>query len=330
MQQTMRAIAIQQPGGPEQLSIVSLPIPSIREDEVLIRVAAAGLNRADIHQREGHYPPPPGASQTLGMEVSGTIAQVGSAVTRWQTGDRVCALLAGGGYAEYCSAPAVQCLPVPESLSRIDAASLPEATFTVYANLFHQPLVQAGETLLIQGGTSGIGTFAIQAAKYLDVHAAATAGSPAKLQTCLDLGAEQAFSYKGNWAAEAKAWTQGKGVNVILDMIGGDYFPQHIDLLAPQGRLAHIAFARGAEVQLDLRKVMGKRLVITGSTLRSRSVQEKGLLRDAIETRLWPGVIHCKIKPVIDRTFPLHQAAEAHRYFDSGQHTGKILLVVNE
>jgi NADPH:quinone reductase len=325
--QEMRAILVREPGGPEQLVPTKVPIPSIREGEVLIRIAAAGLNRADMHQRKGHYPPPPGASDILGMEVSGHVAEVGAGVTRWKTGDRVCALLAGGGYAQYCAVPAVQCLPVPESLSLVSAAGLPEATFTVWANLFHQPLVSRGETLLIQGGTSGIGVLAIQAARYLGVRAAATAGSEAKLQTCLTLGAEQALSYKDDWAAATKAWVQGLGVDVILDMIGGDYFRRHIDLLAPKGRLAHIAYAQGPEVQLDLRKVMGKRLVITGSTLRSRSVKEKGELRDALVVALWPGVVTGDIRPVIDRTFALEQAAEAHRYFEAGQQIGKVLLV---
>jgi NADPH2:quinone reductase len=328
--QEMRAVVIQQFGGPEQLSIATVPVPTIAESAVLIHVVAAGINRADIHQREGHYPPPPGASDILGMEVSGHIAAVGEAVTRWKTGDRVCALIAGGGYAEYCAVPGTQCLPVPENISLVDAAGLPEAAFTVWANLFHQPLVHSAETLLIQGGSSGIGTFAIQAAKALSVHAAATAGSEQKLALCRTLGAEQAFSYKQDWAAQARAWTGETGVNVILDMIGGDYFPQHIDLLAPLGRLAHIAYARGAEVKLDLRKVMQKRLVITGSTLRPRSIREKAQLRDTLEVKLWPAVVSGVIRPVIDRTFPLEQAAQAHRYFESGQHAGKVLLTTEK
>jgi NADPH2:quinone reductase len=326
MQQAMRAVIVKQPGGPEQLAIASLAVPERGDNQVLIRVTAAGINRADIHQRNGNYPPPPGASEILGMEVSGHIVDAGKTVTRWKPGDRVCALLAGGGYAEYCTVPCAQCLPVPQSLSLVEAAGLPEAAFTVWANLFHQPLVLAGETLLIQGGASGIGTVAIQAAHALSVRAAATADSEEKLALCRSLGAEQAFSYKQDWLAQAKAWVGGAGVNVILDMIGGDYFPQHIDLLAPRGRLAHIAYARGAEVTLDLRKVMQKRLVITGSTLRSRSVGEKADLRDALEAKLWPFVLAGSIRPIIDRTFPSEQAAEAHRYFESGQHAGKVLL----
>lgn len=322
----MRAVIIQEFGGPDQLKIESIPTPTITPDEVLIEVAAAGLNRADIHQRQGNYPPPPGASPILGMEVSGLVAEAGANVTRWKKGDRVCALLAGGGYAEYCAAPATQCLPVSDNIPLIDAAGLPEAAFTVWANLFHQPLVRAGETLLIQGGTSGIGTFAIQAAHALGVRVAATAGSAIKMALCRSLGAYQAFSYKGDWAAEAKEWTGGTGIDVILDMIGGDYFPLHINLLAPHGRLAHIAYARGREVSLDLAKVMQKRLVLTGSTLRPRSLDEKAQLRAALEAKLWPHVLSGAIHPVIDRVFPLDQVADAHSYFDSGQHSGKILL----
>jgi NADPH2:quinone reductase len=328
MQHEMRAVVVKRPGDADELSIASLPVPAIRDNEVLIKVAAAGINRADIHQRQGNYPPPPGAPETLGMEVSGYVAEVGSAVTGWRIEDRVCALLAGGGYAEYCAVPATQCLPVPDKLDLVGAAGLPEAAFTVWANLFHQPLVRQGETLLIQGGASGIGTFAIQAAKSLGVRVAATAGSEDKLALCRTLGAEAAFSYRQEWAAQARTWAGPSGVNVILDMIGGDYFPQHIDLLAQRGRLTHIAYARGREVKLDLAKVMQKRLVVTGSTLRSRSAAEKAELRDAMETKLWPAVMDGRIRPIIDRIFPLEQVGEAHRYFESGQHAGKVLLAM--
>ena len=322
----MRAVIAKQPGGPEQLSLGTIPVPIIRSNEVLIRVTAAGLNRADIHQRQGNYPPPPGTPNTLGMEVSGHIAEVGTAVSRWHIGDRVCALLAGGGYAEYCAVPATQCLPVPENLSLVEFAGLPEATFTVWANLFHQPLVQTGETLLVQGGTSGIGSFAIQAAHALGVRVAATASTADKLQLIRSLGADAAFSYNDDWSSAVREWAEPAGVDVILDMIGGDYFPTHINLLAPRGRLIHIAYARGVEVRLNLLKVMQKRLVITGSTLRSRSIEEKGELRDTIEARLWPFVTDGTVKPVVDRTFPIEKVAEAHRYFDQGQHAGKVLL----
>ena len=324
----MRAVITKQPGGPEQLSLGTIPLPSIRNNEVLIRVTAAGLNRADIHQRQGNYPPPPGTPNTLGMEVSGHIAEVGASVTRWQVGDRVCALLAGGGYAEYCSVPASQCLPVSENLSLVNCAGLPEATFTVWANLFHQPLVHPGEKLLVQGGTSGIGSFAIQAAHALGVHVATTASTSEKLQLCRSLGADAAFSYNDDWSSAVRDWAEPKGVDVILDMIGGDYFPTHINLLAPRGRLTHIAYARGVEVRLNILKIMQKRLVITGSTLRSRSIEEKGELRDALEARLWPFVLSGAVKPVVDCTFPIEKAAEAHRYFDQGQHAGKVLLTM--
>ena len=326
---TMRAVIVKQPGGPEQLSLGSIPVPGLNPQEVLIRVTAAGLNRADVHQRQGNYPPPPGSSNTLGMEVSGHIADLGSAVTRWEVGDRVCALLAGGGYAEYCAVPATQCIPVPASLSLVDAAGLPEAAFTVWANLFHEPLILPGETLLIQGGTSGIGTFAIQAAHALNVRVAATAGSDNKLQLCRSLGADLATSYHEDWQSQVKKWADPAGVNVILDMIGGDYFPRHIELLAPCGRLTHIAYARGMEVPLNLLKLMQKRLLITGSTLRSRSEQEKTELRDALEAKLWPFIRNGTIHPVIDRTFPLAHASEAHRYFEQGQHAGKVLLTTD-
>ena len=323
-----RAVIAKQPGGPEQLSLGSIPMPVVSSHEVLIHVVAAGINRADIHQRQGNYPPPRGTSNTLGMEVSGHIAEVGGDVTRWQVGDRVCALLAGGGYAEYCAVPGTQCLPVPENVSLVDSAGLPEAAFTVWANLFHQPLVQTGERLLVQGGTSGIGSFAIQAARALNVRVAATASTPDKLQLCRSLGAEAAFSYNDDWSSDVRDWAQPDGVDVIFDMIGGDYFPVHIDLLAARGRLTHIAYARGVEVRLNLLKVMQKRLVITGSTLRPRSVEEKGELRAALEARLWPFVIDGTIRPVVDRRFPMEQVIEAHRYFEQGQHAGKVLLTM--
>jgi NADPH2:quinone reductase len=328
MERQMRAVIVKQPGSADELAIGFLPVPKIVEDEVLIRVAAAGINRADIHQRQGNYPPPPGASETLGMEVSGHITEVGRTVTRWKSGDRVCALLGGGGYAEYCAAPSAQCLPVPDSVDLVAAAGLPEAAFTVWANLFHQPLVRQGETLLIQGGASGIGTFGIQAAKVLDVRVVATAGSEEKLALCRSLGAEEAFSYREDWVEQAKKWAGETGIHVILDMIGGDYFRKHIDLLAARGRLTHIAYARGREVTLDLSKVMQKRLVITGSTLRSRSPEEKADLREKLEEKLWPAVMRDAIRPVIDRVFPWEQVADAHRYFESGQHAGKVILRV--
>jgi putative PIG3 family NAD(P)H quinone oxidoreductase len=324
----MRAIHIERPGGPEVLSIAETHTPKPATGEVLIRVAAAGLNRADLLQREGHYPPPPGASPILGMEVSGHIAEVGSdADARWKVGDAVCALIPGGGYAEYCVANAGFCLPAPKSVSLVDAAGLPEAVFTVWANLFALGYLHAGDRFLVQGGTSGIGTMAIQMAKAFGAHVATTAGSADKCAFCLSLGAERAFNYRDeDWLAGALEWSGEKGVDVILDMVGGDYFPKHLKLLAPLGRLIHIATAHGAEVTADLRTIMMKRLVVTGSTLRPRSVGEKTALRDQIERKAWPLFDTGALRPVVDRVFPLEEAAEAHKMMQTGGHIGKILL----
>lgn len=326
----MRAIHIDRPGGPEVLRITEIEKPHPGPGEVLIRVAAAGLNRADLLQREGHYPPPPGASPILGMEVSGHIAEVGSHVdARWKVGDAVCALLPGGGYAEYAVASAGCCLPVPENISLIDAAALPEAVFTVWANLFATSYLHAGDLFLVQGGTSGIGTMAIQMAKVFGARVATTAGSAEKCSFCLLLGAEQAFNYREeDWQVNAFEWSQRKGIDVILDMVGGDYFPKHMKLLATRGRLVHIATAHGAEVNLDLRTVMLKRLVITGSTLRSRSVEEKTALRNQIEEKVWPHFNDGTLKPVVHKVFPFEKAAEAHRDMQAGGHIGKLLLQI--
>jgi putative PIG3 family NAD(P)H quinone oxidoreductase len=325
----MRFIDITQPGGPEALRVAEAPMPVPGPGEVLIRVAAAGLNRADILQRKGYYPPPPGASPVLGLEASGHIADIGAGVTEWKAGDAVCALLAGGAYAEYCVAPAGQCLPVPDHMSVADAAALPEAVFTVWTNLFDPPCLRPGETLLVQGGSSGVGSMAIQVAHLFGARVAATAGSPAKCDFCIATGCEQAFDYKTeDWSEAARRWTGGRGVDVILDMVGGDYFPRHLQLLAPRGRLVHIAYSRGSEVTADLAVIMRHRLTVTGSTLRSRPVAEKTALRDSIRNRLWPHVAAGRIRPIIDRCFPLEQAAEAHRRMESSEHIGKILLAV--
>lgn len=326
----MRIVDISHPGGPEVLRTVDAPVPKPAKGEVLIKVAAAGMNRADLLQREGHYPPPPGASPILGMEVSGLIAEIGPDVdARWKTGDAVCALIPGGGYAEYCIASAGCCLPVPGTVSLTEAAGLPEAVFTVWANLFAQHYLHTGERFLVQGGSSGIGTTAIQMAKAFGSPVVTTAGSAEKCQFCLTLGAERAFNYREeDWAAAAFAWSEQRGVDVILDMVGGDYFPRHITLLAPLGRLIHIATARGAEVQVDLRAIMSKRLVVTGSTLRRRTVAEKTALRDQIEQSVWPLVQAGNLRPIIDSVFLFEQAAEAHKRMQSSAHTGKILLKV--
>jgi NADPH:quinone reductase len=323
----MRIIEVKAPGGPEQLPVADAPVPKPGHGEVLIKVAASGLNHADLYQREGKYPPPPGASPILGMEVSGTIEERGDRCDpRWKVGDRVCALLAGGGYAEYCVAPAGQCLPVPSNIDLIDAAALPEAVFTVWANLFEPPRLAPGETLLVQGGSSGVGSTAIQIARALGARVAATAGSTEKIQFCLNLGCEHAFNYRDDWFAAAREWSQPRGVDVILDMVAGEYFAKHLELLAKDGRLIHIATQRGAKVEFDLRTVMMKRLLITGSTLRSRSVAEKTALRDSIEQHVWPLVAAGAVRPIVYSVFPLAEAAEAHRLMESSRHIGKILL----
>ncbi len=327
---TMKAVLVGEPGGPEALAIGEAPLPQVRRGEVLIQVKAAGLNRADIQQRKGHYPPPRGESEILGMEVSGHIAAVGAEVYRWKEGDAVCALLAGGGYAEYCAVPQGQCLPIPGGVSVVDAAALPEAAFTVWANLFDTQILRPVDSLLVQGGSSGIGSFAIQAARFFGSRVITTAGSKEKCDFCLSLGAEAAFNYREqNWVAETWAWSSGKGVSVILDMVGGDYFGKHIDLLATRGRLVNIATAKGAEVQLDLREVMRKRLIITGSTLRARAPEEKSRLREGVEARLWPAIASGAIRPIVHQVFPLEQVQQAHRLMEASAHMGKILLEVS-
>jgi NADPH:quinone reductase len=327
----MHCIEIAAPGGPEVLRIDSKPVPRPGAGEVLVRAQAAGVNRADLMQRQGHYPPPPGASPILGMEISGRIAELGAGTTsRWQVGDAVCALLAGGGYAEYCAVPEGQCLPVPAGISLRHAAAIPEAAITVWANLFEPRRLFAGNRFLVQGGSSGIGTMAIQIARAFGARVATTAGTYTKCSFCLDLGAEAAINYRTQeWAAELAGWAQPHGIDAILDMVGGDYFPKHIDLLATGGRLVHVAYSHGSQVTVDLRTVMSKRLLITGSTLRSRSVAEKSSLARAVEQNLWPLFASGQLQPVIDTSFPLELAADAHRLMESGRHIGKILLYLD-
>jgi NADPH2:quinone reductase len=327
----MRVIEISQPGGPEVLSIAEAPMPRASAGEVLIKVAAAGINRADLLQRLGHYPPPSGASPILGMEISGHVAEIGvETESRWKVGDAICALVTGGGYAEYCVASAGCCLPVPKGVTLTDAAAFPEAVFTVWANLFAQPYLRTGERCLIHGGTSGIGTTAIQMAKSFGARVATTAGSKEKCDFCLSLGAERAFNYREeDWLAGALEWSGYSGLDVILDMVAGDYFAKHLKLLAQKGRLIHIAATGGSEVMADLRAVISKRLVVTGSTLRPRSVMEKTALRDQIEQHAWPLIEAGKLRPIVDRVFPLVEAAEAHRRMHLSSHIGKILLQVD-
>lgn len=324
----MKAIVITQPGGPEVLQLAGRPKPLIAPDEVLIKVIAAGINRPDVFQRKGNYPPPAGAPADIpGLEIAGVVAEVGAAVTRWKTGDKVCALVTGGGYAEYCKAPEGQCLPIPSNLSYPEAASLPETFFTVWNNVFDRGALKPGESLLVHGGSSGIGVTAIQTAKALGSTVYITAGSDDKCGFCEELGADKAINYKtADFKKEIKALTDGAGVNVILDMIGGDYMPGNIDSLAIEGRLVFINAMNGREVQLDLAKVMAKRLIITGSMLRSREVAFKAAIAKNLEQKIWPLIESGMIKPVIYKIFNAEDAAAAHRLMESSAHTGKIVL----
>ena len=325
----MTAIEITEPGGPEKLAPTHRPMPQPAAGEVLIQAAAAGVNRPDCLQRQGSYPPPPGASDLPGLEVAGTVVALGEGVTDWKIGDAVCALLTGGGYAEYCAAPAPQCLPVPAGLTLQQAAALPETFFTVWSNVFDRARLQPGESLLVHGGTSGIGTTAIQLAKALGSRVFATVGGGEKIQSCLDLGAERVINYREeDFVQVIKEITNNKGVDVILDMVGGDYVQRNLSALAVEGRLVFIAFLRGAKVELNLAPVMMKRLTITGSTLRARPVAHKAPIAKALLEIVWPLLASGAIRPVIDRVFPLTEAAGAHALMESNRHVGKLLLQV--
>jgi NADPH2:quinone reductase len=325
----MRAVEISQPGGPEVLRIAEAPKPAPKPNEIVVKVAASGVNRPDVLQRMGHYPVPPGASPLPGLEIAGEVAELGAAVKLWQRGDKVCALVNGGGYAEYCAVPETQALPVPRGLSMAQAASLPETCFTVWANVYDRGRLAPGETLLVQGGTSGIGVTAIQMAAATGNRVYATAGSDEKVAACVKLGAEKAYNYKTqDWVAEVRAATGGKGVNVILDMVGGDYVPRELKCLADEGRLVFIAYLRGARSELDIDAVMRKRLTISGSTLRPRSAEFKAYLARNLREKIWPLIDAGRIKPQVYKTFPLVQAGEAHRLMESSQHIGKIILTV--
>jgi NADPH2:quinone reductase len=329
--ETMRYINFKAPGGPEVLTLMEGPTPLPGPADVLIRVAAAGVNRPDVSQRLGQYPPPPGASPILGLEVAGTVVAAGPEVTQWQVGDTVCALVSGGGYAEYCIAPAPQCLPIPQGLSLTEAAALPETYFTVWTNVFEKGRLTEGETFLVHGGTSGIGTTAIQLAAAFGAHVFATAGSEAKCAACRKLGAEAAFNYHTqDFVAETKHLTEGRGVDVILDMVGGSYLPRNLETLATNGRLVQIAFLEGSHIEVDFRPLLAKRLTLTGSTLRPRSVAEKGQIAQALREKVWPLLDSGKVQPLIDRTFPLAEVAAAHAYMEAGSHIGKIVLTVRE
>ncbi len=323
----MRVVAIRHPGDAEVLGIEERPVPVPAAGEVLIRVAAAGINRPDILQRKGAYPPPPGASDLPGLEVSGEVVALGGEVARWRTGDLVCALLSGGGYAEYAVAPAGQCLPCPEGLSMVEAAALPETCFTVWTNVFERGRLQPTDTLLVHGGSSGIGTTAIQLARQHGATAYATAGSAEKVAACEALGATRGINYRTeDFVTVCRGLTAGRGVDVILDMVGGTYLPRNVDLLAEDGRLVQIALLEGAHATLNFGLVMRRRLTITGSTLRPRSVAEKSRLAAEVERHVWPWIAQGHVRPPIFATLPLAEAAEAHRLMESSRHIGKIVL----
>lgn len=325
---TMRAVAIREPGGPKVLELVERPLPEPGEGEVLIRCAAAGVNRPDCLQRQGRYPPPAGASDLPGLEVSGTVMDLGANVHSLHPGDRVCALLAGGGYADYCIAPVPQCLPVPQGISLVDAAGIPETFFTVWTNVFDRGRLKPGESLLVHGGASGIGTTAIQMARALGSSAYTTVSNAEKADVCRALGADLVINYQeSDFVEEVNARTEGRGVDVILDMVGGDYTARNLGILAVDGRLVQIAFLKGPpHIELDYPRLMLKRQTLTGSTLRARSVDEKGAIASALLENVWPLMEAGKIAPRIHRVLPLEQAHEAHRMMESSEIIGKVVL----
>lgn len=325
----MTAIAISAPGGPEVLQPTTRPVPQPAPGEVLIRVAAAGVNRPDVLQRMGYYPPPPGASDLPGLEIAGTIVAVGPGGDPELLGQAVCALVAGGGYAEYCVAPTGSCLPVPKGFSMAEAAALPETVFTVWHNLFERGYVREGETVLVHGGTSGIGTTAIGLCKLFDIRIIVTCGSADKCAAATALGADLAVDYSAEDYVEAvKGFTGGKGVDVVLDMVGGDYLPRNLACLAEDGRHVTIAFQRGMKVEIDIADVMRRRLTLTGSTLRARSADFKALLADEIHRTLWPRLSEGGWKPAMDQAFALADASAAHARMQAGEHVGKIILEI--
>lgn len=310
------------------LDLAESPLPAVRDGDVLIKVAYAGVNRPDVLQRAGAYPPPADASPLLGLEVSGTVVKAGEG-SRWRAGDRVCALTPGGGYAEYCTAPAAHCLPVPEGLGLEQAAALPETCFTVWTNVFERARLRPGESFLVHGGASGIGVTAIQMARAFGARVFATVGSADKQEACLALGAEEVINYREqDFVAAVKAATGKRGVDVILDMVGGDYVQRNISCLALEGRLVNIAFLQGSRGEIDLMPVMMKRLTLTGSTLRARSPEDKAAIAAAVETQVWPKFTSGEMRPVIDRVFPLAEVQDAHLLMESNRHIGKLLLAV--
>lgn len=325
----MKAIAITTPGGPEVLQLQEVDDPQIGDNEVLIKVSATALNRADTSQRQGKYPPPAGASPYPGLECSGIIQAVGKSVCRWKIGDQVCALLSGGGYAEKVAVPAEQVLPVPEGVSVVDAASFPEVACTVWSTVFMMSQLSPGENFLIHGGSSGIGTFAIQIAKYVGAKVFVTAGSEEKLAACKELGADVCINYKTeDFVARVKEETQGKGVDVILDNVGGPYFQRNLESLNVDGRLFIIGFMGGAVTQANLAIMLGRRLTVQSAGLRNRSLENKAEIVREVEKNVWPAIAARKVKPIVYKQFPLSEAAEGHRLMETSAHIGKILLVL--
>jgi putative PIG3 family NAD(P)H quinone oxidoreductase len=325
----MTAIVIRSPGGPDMLEPQERPVPSPGEHEVLVKIAAAGVNRPDVMQRKGLYPPPPGATDIPGLEIAGEVVALGAKVERWKPGDKVMGLVIGGGYAQFCPVHESHALPIPQNLSLIEAAAIPETIFTVWHNVFERGGLKAGETLLVHGGSSGIGTAAIQLAKARGARVITTAGTPDKCQACRRLGADVAVNYKDeDFVAATKAATQGRGADVILDMVGGDYIERNYEAAAVEGRVVQIAFAGSPKATVDFRRIMLKRLIHTGSTLRARSVEDKAAIARAVEQHVLPLIAAGRVKPVIDSSFALAQAALAHARMESSAHIGKIVLTL--
>ena len=324
----MIAIEIREPGGPEVLVPVERPTPVPAAGEVLIKVAAAGVNRPDVFQRLGRYPPPAGVTDIPGLEVSGIITEAASGAGSFRVGDAVCALVAGGGYAEYCVAPAPQCLPAPRGLDLVDASAIPETFLTVWTNVFERGRLQAGESILVHGGSSGIGTAAIQLARAFGARVFATAGSADKCAACERLGAERCINYRdADFLAVVREQTAGRGVDVVLDMVGGAYFARNVDVLATEGRLVEIATLQGAKAELNIQTIMQRRLTITGSTLRARPIADKGAIAEAVHRHVWPLLESGSVKPIVYARFPLRDASAAHRVMESSAHIGKLVLI---
>jgi NADPH2:quinone reductase len=326
----MRAVEISTPGPPDVLRMVERPMPQPTADDVLVHVVAAGVNFPDTVQRRGKYAPPPGASDIPGLELAGVVVSLGEHVTQWKIGDRVCALVSGGGYAEYCVAPAVQCLPIPAGLDLVAAATLPETFFTVWTNVFDRGRLRAGETFLVHGGSGGIGTTAVQLAHAFSARVFATAGTAEKCRACESLGASRAVNYREeDFVAVLKEATDGRGVDLILDTIGGDYTPRNLDLLALDGRLVQIAYRQSPQATVDLSLVMRKRLTLTGSLLRPRSVAQKGAIAAALREQVWPLFERQRVRSIVHATFSLNQAADAHRLIETSEHIGKLALTTS-